>query len=348
MAHIRFDTTNGSAQDQDDWDPSDSRALFRDLEKSQAKLKLSIAEATRDPSRCLGRFILLQTVETNAAGALHRAWDKAEQRHVAVRTVPKVGALAREAQRVLDTATLLRHGNVLSPLRAGYGVQDGVLFVGMELSPGRTLEPRKGEELRRDPHEAARIVRDLGRALTYGQGLGLVHGALHPASILLDSRGTPRLLDWGLAEAEARSEERQVRLVARLERGGCRAPEVGVGCPGDSLSDLYGLGALLLRLITGKPPSGLAPEDDAPDPALPPLLDPVVRRCLEPEPARRYATAFALSRDLDRWLSGERPEACDVPLGRRLSKRLVKVVGRLADDIRELSPWRGYPPHHPS
>jgi serine/threonine protein kinase len=342
MSHIRFDDAE-SASGLDDWDPDDSRALFKDLERSRLELKRQIEELSKDASRCFGRFVLLKTVETSGAGALHKAWDPRDQRHVAVRTVPNVGPLSREAQKVLETATLLRHGNVLSPLPGGYGVQGGILYIAMELSADRSLEPRKGEEVKRDPHDAARLVRDLSRALAYAQGLGLVHGALHPASILIDARGTPRLLDWGVAEAEARSEKRQVRLVARLERGGCRAPEVGLGMVGDPLADIYALGALLLRLVAGKLPSGLTPDEEGPDDDLPALLEPIVRRCLDPEPTGRYPTAFALARDLDRWLAGQRPEAADVPLSRRFGKRLKQVVGKLADDIRELSPWRGYP-----
>lgn len=342
MPHEHFDDAVG-ASGLDDWDPDDSRALFKDLARSRTELKAEIEEMSKDPSRCMGRFVLIKTVETSGAGALHKAWDPRDQRYVAVRTVPNIGPLPREAQKVLETATLLRHGNVLSPVKGGYGVQDGILYVAMELSSGRSLEPRKGEAIRGDPHQAAQLVRDLARALAYAQGLGLVHGAIHPASILVDPRGTPRLLDWGVAEAEARSEKRQVRLVARLERAGCRAPEVGLGMVGDPLADIYALGALLLRLVAGKLPSGLAPDEGEPDPALPPLLDPVIRRCLAADPTGRYPTAFALARDLDRWLSGQRPEAAEVPLGKRLSKRLLQVAGKLAHDIRELSPWRGYP-----
>lgn len=376
MSHIRFDE-DGVPVVVDE----PTRSVFAELQRSRTSLRDAIAEATRDPARCLGRFVVLETVERSAVGALHQAWDTDEQRFVAVRTVDGVGALSREAQRAIETATLLRHPNILAPSPGGFGVAlDGRLFLASEIAPGRTLEPRRGEDglhessawcglgkplagpagtvghpssdparVPRGPlascsgaptDVAAALVRDLARGLVYAQSLGLVHGAIHPASVLVDGRGQARLIDWGVAVAEAGSPLRRTALLKRLEQRGCRPPELIEGEVGDTLADVYGLGALLLRLTTGKTPSALSPEHDGPDPALPPTLDPVVRRCVDPDPQRRYASAIAVARDLDRWLQGERPEACAVPLGRRLGRcwRQVRgAVGRMAEELRARS-----------
>lgn len=334
MSHIRFDE-NGVPVVVDE----PTRSVFAALERSSSSMRETIAANAADPSRCLGRFVVMETVERSAAGALHQAFDPQEQRFVAVRTVDGVGALSRDAQRTLETATLLRHPNILAPLAGGFGVAaDGRLFLACEMAPGRSLEPRRKQEELLEPGVAATIVRDLARALGYAQGLGMVHGALHPASVLVDGRGHARLIDWGVAAAEAGSPSRRAALVQRLERRGCRAPERREGDAGDTPGDVYGLGALLLRLAAGKTPGLLVPEDDGPDPALPSTLEPVVRRCLEPAPLRRYASPVAVARDLDRWLQGERPEACAMPLGRRLGRCWRQVRGavrRAADRVTD-------------
>lgn len=322
MSHIRFGDSSVVATSVDE-----EYRLFEDLERSRRALRATIAEAACDPTRHVGRFVLVQRVERNAAGELHQAWDDEAQRFVAVRTVDGVGALTRDAQRALETATLLRHPGILAPLPGGFGVApDGRLFVAMEIAPGRTLEPRRGESARREPRQAATIVLDLARALGYAQGLGLVHGALHPASVIVNSHGQARLIDWGVAEAEAGSPTRRSHLQARLERRGCAAPELTEGEAGDPLTDVYGLGALLLLLAGGKTPAQLTPEAEDPDPCLPPTLEPVVRRCLEADPIRRYPSPVILARDLERWLNGERP-AATTPLGVRLG-RLTRRVHR--------------------
>lgn len=327
-SHISFNEVGhviGLAED----DPED---LFRDLERSRRQLKRQIEEATREPGKVLGRFVVIQTVEKNSVGGLHQAWDQKDQRFVALRTIDDIGALSREAHRLLETATLMRHPSIMAPLQGGFGVSaDGRLFLAMEVSAGRTLEPRRGEQLRREPQAAVRIVRDVARALTYAQGLGLGHGALHPASILVDSRGNAKLLDIACPEIEAATAGRKEKLVARLERAGMRAPEVGVEA-GDTLADVWAMGALLLRLVSGKGPALLRPFEEGVDPSLPETLDPVIRRCVDPDPRGRYGSPGALARDLDRWLEGQRPEACDLSLGRRFARgwRSVQLtVGRL-------------------
>lgn len=336
MSHIRFDE-DGVPVVVDE----PTRSVFAELKRSRTSLRDAIAEATRDPVRSLGRYVILETVERSVVGALHQAWDNDEQRFVAMRTIDGVGALTREAQRALETATLLRHPNILAPSAGGFGVApDGRLYVTTEIAPGRSLEPRRGETCCHEPDAAATLVRDLARALGYAQSLGLVHGAIHPASVLVDGRGQARLMDWAVPLAEAGSPARREALVKRLEQRGCRPPELVEGEAGDTLGDVYGLGALLLRLIAAKAPESLSSEDDGPDPSLPPTLDPVIRRCVEVDPQRRYATPIAVARDLERWLQGERPEACAVPLGRRLGRcwrQVNKVMGRVADELRSRS-----------
>jgi serine/threonine-protein kinase len=345
--HIRFDGESGAVVVSDDGRPT---SLDR------AQLRRLIDEAATDPRRCVNdRFLIVETVERGSAGALHRAWDGDEERFVALRTVEGVGQLTPDARRELERATLLRHDSILAPLVGGTGVtRDGRLFIATAIAPGRSLEPRRDEPAVADPQEAARLVRDLARALAYAQGLGLVHGALHPASVLIDPDGNARLIDFGLAAAEAASPARALRLVARLERAGVRAPEVTPGVAPDPLADIYALGALLLRRAAAKAPGELVADEDGPDPDLPADLDAVIRRCLEVDRTRRYGSPGELARELDRWLAGERPEAASLPLGRRVNRcwrqvreAALRVAARLSETATRRSRETGDEPNRP-
>jgi serine/threonine protein kinase/tetratricopeptide (TPR) repeat protein len=165
--------------------------------------------------------------------------------------------------------------------------------------------------------------------LAHAHERGILHRDLKPANVLLTDDGQPMLLDFNLAEdTKLRSTPAGARVGGTLPY---MAPELleafRAGSPvrdrtPDGRSDLYSLGTILFELLTGRLPFGLLRE---PTPELvqrmleqrrqpPPRLRPsnpavscateaIVRRCLEPDPQRRYPSARALAEDLDRHLA---------------------------------------------
>jgi serine/threonine protein kinase len=126
----------------------------------------------------------------------------------------------------------------------------------------------------------ASIPRDIAMALALGaieglshaHSLGVVHGAVHPQSVLVDFHGGVKLADFGLAWALAAAAVagKNPSLYAGLR--GFVAPEMALGQTPSARSDVYAAGALLHCLWTGQPPSGSAGDTDAP-PALLRLLE---------------------------------------------------------------------------
>src|SRR5207244_1719646 len=147
-----------------------------------------------------------------------------------------------------------------------------------------------------------------------------LHRDIKTGDILLDAEGEPHLTDFGLARL-VETESPVTRTMEVLGTPSYMAPEQAVGnnTAVSSLTDVYGLGAVLYQLLTGHPPfaGGTTYETiklllDT-EPRQPRLLNPKIDRdlnticlkCLEKDPKRRYSSALALAEDLERWLKHE-------------------------------------------
>src|SRR5207247_5989729 len=143
---------------------------------------------------------------------------------------------------------------------------------------------------------------------------------MKPGSMLLDAKGEPHLTDFGLARL-VESESSVTQTLDGLGTPSYMAPEQAIGnnAAVSSVTDVYGLGAVLYQLLTGHPPfaGGTTYETiklllDT-EPRLPRVLNPKIDRdlstvclkCLEKDPKRRYSSALALGEDLERWLKHE-------------------------------------------
>ena len=211
----------------------------------------------------------------------------------------------------------LRHPNVVQIY--GVGEAAGVPFLELEYLPGGSLADAP-DGTPRPAAEAARLIEPVARAVAEAHRLGIVHRDLKPANVLLTADGEPKVSDFGLA----RSLASDVRLThtGQLVGTPCyMAPEqaeAGAAEVGPA-ADVYSLGAILYELLTGHPPFRAATTLQTLDlvrsrepvpprqmqPAVPRDLETICLKCLQKDPARRYAGAEALAEDLGRFLRGQ-------------------------------------------
>ena len=295
--------------------------------------------AERGPTvlpRAFGAYELIEEVGRGGMGVVFRARQRTLDRTVAVKLLLS-GAYSSEAalrrfQVEAAAAAGLQHANLVAI--HDYGEHDGQPFYAMELITGRNLaQVSDGRPL--PAPRAAEIMRSLADAVHYAHQRGILHRDLKPSNVLIDEHGHPRITDFGLAKRL--DDETGVTLTGQmLGSPNYASPEQLAGREADvgPASDVYGLGALLYHLVTGRAPFAaptpaqtmrLVLETDPPpprllNPGLPRDLDTICLRCLAKEPARRYATAAGLKDDLDHFL-GERPILAQPPsLGYRLRK----------------------------
>jgi len=241
-----------------------------------------------------------------------------------------------------EAVARLQHPNIVHIYDVGE--HEGEPFFSLEFCSGGSLAARlDGTPL--PPDEAAQMVQTIAGAVEHAHGRGIVHRDLKPGNVLLavsdqqsvisdvhdqkaskltaDScllKAVPKIADFGLAK-KLDTETGQTQSGAILGTPSYMAPEQ-TGSHGGTIgpsADIYALGAILYELLTGRPPFKAATAFDTvlqvatAEPVPPSRLNPKVSRdleticlrCLQKEPARRYASALELADDLGRFLARE-------------------------------------------
>jgi serine/threonine protein kinase len=268
-----------------------------------------------------GDYELLEQIGRGGQGVVFRARQKSLNRIVALKVIGlghwATAAHLKRFRLEAEAAARLEHPGIV-PIHE-VGERDGSCYFSMKFVEGGQLD----EVARREPmpiRRAVELIAKVARTLHYAHEHGILHRDIKPGNILLDAKGEPHLTDFGLARL-VESESTVTRTMEVLGTPSYMAPEQAVGnnAAVSSVTDVYGLGAVLYQLLTGQPPfaGGTTYETiklllDT-EPRQPRLLNPKIDRdlsticlkCLEKDPKRRYSSALALAEDLERWLKHE-------------------------------------------
>lgn len=261
------------------------------------------------PGTLIGiRYRIVSFLGRGGMGEVYRAEDLKLGQRVALKFLP-AGFGADEAM-IAQLISEVRVGRRVSHPNVcrlhDFVEADGLQFLTMELVEGEDLGSLVRASGRLEESLVLRIAHDICSGLAAAHAQGVLHRDLKPGNVLLDGMGRAVISDFGLAMFL--KDKPQATLSGTPAY---MAPEVLRGAPASPQSDLYSLGALLYELLTGELAFGsTSPRDLMLNGRTPPVrpsqyvhdLDPRVERlvlqCLEPDPARRPASAAWLNEHL--------------------------------------------------
>jgi eukaryotic-like serine/threonine-protein kinase len=307
----RPDGSNGGA-------PASS---FANTPHSPAPSAGALERIAGSASRDFGDYELLELIGSGGMGVVFRARQKSLDRQVAVKMI-RGGDLAAEDDlrrfRLESGASAqLDHPHIVPIYEVGE--HQGYCYYVMKLMGGGSLEKRL-HEFASDPRRAARLVVTVARAVHHAHQRGVLHRDLKPGNILIDDEGRGHVADFGLAKRlGVHADATQTGLIVGTPS--YMAPEQATGKKDavTTATDVYGLGALLYSLLSGRPPfrgdsiletiEQVRIREPEPPTSVGTRVDrdlqTICLTCLRKEPNRRYASAAALADDLERWDAGE-------------------------------------------
>src|SRR6266849_5159447 len=282
------------------------------------------------------RYRVVALAGRGGMGEVYRAEDLKLSQIVAIKFLPATlskdaGALARFHSEV-RIARQVSHPNVCRVFDIGDA--DGVPFLTMEYVDGEDLASLVRRIGRLSSDKAIEIARQVCAGLAAAHERGVIHRDLKPANLMLDGSGKIRITDFGLASIAASLEG----VDAKAGTPAYMAPEQLEGREVTAKSDLYSLGLVLYEILTGKrafdartlpelmkqreKSSPVSPSSLVRD--LDPVVERVILRCLEHDPAQRPASALQVAAALP----GGDPLAAALAAGETPSPEMVAAAGQ--------------------
>ncbi|MFH1924443.1 MAG: serine/threonine-protein kinase, partial [Planctomycetota bacterium] len=257
--------------------PKDAQGLARELNRAGKLTKYQAAQVYQGKAKglVLGDYVILDEIGHGGMGQVFKAWRREMERTVALKILPAKRVESRASverfHREVKAAARLEHPNIVAAYDAGEA--EGIHFLVMQYVEGQDLAHVVAERGPLPVEEAVDYVIQAARGLEYAHRQGVVHRDIKPGNLLLDSEGTVKVLDLGLARI------REGTGAFFAEKGACpptppatapdaltqsgqvmgtydyMAPEQAQDThSADHRADIYSLGCTLFRLLTGRKP----------------------------------------------------------------------------------------------
>jgi len=301
--------------------PKDAEELLRELHKQKLLTKFQAQQvaAGRAKSLILGNYMLLDKIGAGGMGQVFKADHLRLERVVAIKMLPptltKDAAAVARFQREVKAAAKLRHPNIVATDDADEA--NGSHFLVMEYIEGQDLSALVKKSGPLSVEKAVDLVLQAAKGLEYAHKRGIVHRDIKPANLLLDSEGTVKILDMGLARIEAGG---NAATQAELTGTGAimgtvdyMAPEQALDTKhADARADIYSLGCSLYYLLAGGPvysgetvtskllahQGNAVPTLSALRADIPEAVDDVLAKMLAKKPEDRYQSMTEVIADL--------------------------------------------------
>jgi serine/threonine protein kinase len=264
-----------------------------------------------------GRYEIIAELGRGAMGVVYKARDPKIDRFVAVKAISLSTQNPEEEREYRErffheaqAAGRLLHPGIVTIFDTGEDPEGHIAYIVMEYIAGQSLDRMLSEKSKKLPLEKALLLtEELAEALDHAHGQGVIHRDMKPANILVTPDGHAKIADFGIAKMN------QAYMTLRGQVLGTPAymsPEQLEGERVDQRSDLFSLGAILYRMVTGysafqgnstatvcfKVANRDPLRASAVDPELPPELDAVITRAMAKEPSQRYQRGLEFALDL--------------------------------------------------
>lgn len=284
-------------------------------------------------------YLVEELIGTGTHGVVFRARRNTPyERAVAIKLLPNLQgqAKARQFQNECQTLADLEHACISQILTAGL-TEDGTPYLIMPLLSGVPIDDYV-EKYEGDWSRIADLARQLAGAIAFAHEKGVVHCDLKPDNILVDKNGQVTVTDFGLAVRIDEMDDLAQRPSWAPGTIGYAAPEILTSRNDASPSvDIYSLGAVLFRLLTGEPPhqtSGwldalVSTVEERPksvsllNPRVPTGLAEICDRCLAKEPEHRHASAEELGRQLAAFVKSQASNAQQLGVRRSFQNGII-------------------------
>jgi eukaryotic-like serine/threonine-protein kinase len=293
------------------------------------------------PGDLLNQYRIENLVARSGMASIYKATDMQTNQPVAIKIPhPEIEgdpALFERFQREAEIGQMLDHPGVMKVL--AYNTR-GQVYMVLEWVEGRLLRYIIHEQKKLPPERAIKLTVEILDALDYIHRNGVVHRDLKPENIMVNDHDHIKLIDFGIAGKAGARRLTFAKLSQVMGSPDYISPEQVKGKRGDARTDLYAMGVILYEMLTGETPfSGPNPfaimndrvlNNPVPprevNPEISPVLEEVLYRALEREPANRYSTANEFAWDLEHL---DQVEPADRPEMRDWKKRKTSLASKV-------------------
>ena len=243
----------------------DTRSLAEDLvaQKKLTKYQAAVLLKKSGEPLLLDRYEVLEKIDRGGMGIVFKARHRSMDRLVALKSLRPIAvdsqAKVQRFKKEVRAAAKLSHANIVAAHDAHEA--DGIHFLVMEYVSGKDLHKLVSKSGPLPVADAFDHIRQAAMGLAHAHEAGIVHRDIKPSNLMLDKRGTVKVLDLGLASISSTDDPDSASGEELTETGtvmgtmAYMAPEQGLDSrQADHRSDIYSLGCTLFYLLTGQPP----------------------------------------------------------------------------------------------